>query len=31
LNGNLKEVATPDFTIVARGTATAYPAASNSK
>jgi glyoxylase-like metal-dependent hydrolase (beta-lactamase superfamily II) len=31
LDGNLKEVAAPDFTIVARGTATAYPAASNSK
>ena len=28
LNGKLEEVATPDFTIVARGAATAYPAAS---
>jgi glyoxylase-like metal-dependent hydrolase (beta-lactamase superfamily II) len=31
LNGKLKEVATPDFTIVARGAATAYPTASNGK
>jgi hydroxyacylglutathione hydrolase len=31
LNGKLKEVATPDFTIVARGAATAYPTASSGK
>lgn len=31
LNGTLKEVATPDFTIVARGAATAYPTVSSSK
>jgi hydroxyacylglutathione hydrolase len=31
MHGKLEEIATPDFTIVARGAATAYPAASNSK
>ena len=31
LSGTLKEVATPDFTIVARGAATAYPPAPSSE